>query len=225
MSGRLLGFLFITGILYSCTFNGDQPVNDTEKSYRELRIENSPNRGLNYTDKRGIKYSYRNIPVTVFNDGETTAIISIFLANEYNYPQGDHGETFRVFVIPPAIAEAEVTWDSLSYELNETPLRRYFDQGVAPATTFRDTLKPGEQYAVTFGTLYPQPTNCGVVPKALVLNDNHDRNKACVSLPNPDFSISSSDYLNLQLGLCAGANDATCIRIPCGEVQYTDARF
>ena len=180
-----------------------------------LRIENSPNRGLNYTDTLGTKYSYRNIPITITNDNTIAIHVQIALSNEYDYPAAYGDQKFKVFLLPKEITSDKVTWDSKNYELGNNELRNFFDSGLDPPYILNETLEPGEECVITMGTLYPRLTNCGVVPKALFLLKNKNLHPECDNLINQDVVTNAPLTLGLKLDFCRN-----CTILPCGQISY-----
>ena len=207
----IIGFLII---LIGCSEN-QQPPNYGIPVDSGLLIENHPNRGLNYTDPLGTKYSYRNIPITFTNDSTIAIQIQIVLSNEYDYPAAYGKQQFKVFLLPKEITPDKVTWDSLSYELGNNELRSFFENGLNPPYSLNEILEPGEKCEITIGTLYPRPTNCGIVPNALFLQNNGDFYQECANLINQDILINSPFVLGLKLDFCE-----SCTIIPCGQISY-----
>ncbi|MDB4727896.1 hypothetical protein OAF63_03820 [Saprospiraceae bacterium] len=197
---------------------GCSEIQQTPKS--GLQIENSPNRGLNYTDPQGTKLSYRYIPITITNDSTIAINIQIALSKEYDYPDEYGEQKFKVFLLPKELTQDKVTYDTISYELSDNELRNYFDKGLSPLYILNETLEPGEKCDITMGTLYPRPTNCGVLPIVLFSQDNRGLYNACDSLINQDISANPSLALGLKLDFYPGSSPEKCTIIPCGQISY-----
>lgn len=180
-----------------------------------LRIENSPNRGLNYTDPQGTKLSYRYIPITITNDSTIAINIQIVLSKEFDYPAAHGDQQFRVFLLPKELTHDKVTYDTLSYELGDNELRNFFDRGLNPPYILNETLEPSEKCEITIGTLYPRPTNCGVVPNVLLSWENRGLYSDCDNLISKDYSINSPLELGLKIDFCS-----SCTIISCGQISY-----
>ena len=183
-----------------------------------LQIENGPNQGLNYTDTLGTKYSYRYITTTITNDSTISINLQIASSNEYAYPAPYNDQKFRVFLLPKELSPDKITYDRSSYELGDNEIRSFFDRGLNPPYILNETLEPGEKCVVTFGTLYPNPTNCGIVPNALFSQNNRGLYHECDSLINQDNSTNSQFGLWLKLGFCQGG----CTIITCGQISYPE---
>lgn len=217
ISKTIIGLLIV---LIGCSGNQQTPISG-------LRIENSPNRGLNYTDPVGTKYSYRNIPITITNDSTIAIHIKLALSNEYDYPSDDDDQKFKVFLLPKELTPDKVTWDSLSGEVGNNELRNFFEKGLNFPYILNETLEPGEKCDITMGTLYPRPTDCGVVPNALFIQNNIGLYNACERLLNQDISIpiapeKNQDGTQFNLELKLGFCDRGCFIIPCGQISYPE---
>ena len=218
----LIGF---ATLLIACSFpqkdskSGVQSGGDSQHQVRVhpgLKIENSPNRGLNYTDPQGIMYSYRYIPTTITNDTKIPVCIQIDLSKEYDYPNEYGDQKFRVFLLPEEVMSDKVTWDSSTYEIDDNELRNFFDRDLNPPYVLNDTLKPGDKLELSLGALYPRPTLCGVVPNVLFLEKEIGIYQECRRLENEDHSLSTPLSLGLKVNFC-GDN---CFVIPCGNISY-----
>lgn len=188
-----------------------------------LQIENGPNRGLNYTDPAGTHYSYRNIPVSITNDSTVAIRLRLALSQEYDYPGAYGDQKYRVFILPKDLTADKITWDSLSHELGDNPLRAFFDRGLSPPSILNEILQPGEECAITIGTLYPRPTNCGVVPNALFPLGNTDLHAGCGRLSNPDYSRDIQFAIGLKLSMCHSVDiPQRCFIVNCGQFSYPD---
>lgn len=206
---------FLAFLLPVILWSQEESNNAKQLSNLGLQIDNSPNRGLNYTDTLGSKYSYRNIPITITNDTIFPIHLNLALSGEYDYPSryGDH--KFKVFLLPKELTQNEVTYDTTTYELRLNELRRYFDKGLYPPYNLNETLNPGEKCVITIGTLYPRPTKCGVLPNALFLNNRIGPFDQCDYLVKLDESTNSRLALMLKLDFCN-----SCTIIPCGQLSY-----
>lgn len=182
-----------------------------------LVIKTGPNRGVSYTDPLGTKFNYRYISSTITNGNTFPIDIQIALSNEYDFPAPYGNQTFKVFLLPIELSSDDITFDSVSYELGDNALRDFFDQGLAPPFTISTTLESGEECVIALGTLYPRPTNCGVVPNALFLLNNSDLYPDCDSLINQGVSANPSFALGLKLDFCSG-----CTLIPLGQISYPE---
>ena len=198
-------------ILIGCYGSGQTPENG-------LRIENGINRGLNYTDAQKIKYSYRYIPITITNDSTTAIHVQIALSNKYNYPAAYGDQQFKVFLLPKELTTEKVTWDSITYELGNNELREFFEKDLNLPYVLNETLDPGEKCDITIGTLYPRPTNCGILPNALFIKNNDSFYKKCDSLKNQDLTFYSRFALGVKLDFCK----EDCFVIPCGQISYPE---
>lgn len=182
-----------------------------------LLIDNGPSHGVNYTDTLGTKYSLRYIPITITNDCTISIHLQIAISNEFDYPVAYGDMKYKVFLFPKELTPDKVTFDTLSYELGNNELRNLLDTGFDSPYILNKTLERHEKCVITIGTLYPNPTNCGVVPNALFLQNNRGLYHTCDSLMNQDKSTDPQLTLGLKLDFCE-----SCILIPCGQVSYSD---
>ena len=229
MKFRAIVGLLIVLIVCSCSqrtskngLHNDIGTNQHHESKSGLRIENSPNRGLNYTDTLGTKYSYRNIPITITNDSTIAIHIQIALSNEYDYPAAYDDQKFKVFLLPKELTPDKVTWNSVSYELGYNELHNFFDRGLNPAYVLNETLEPGEKCFITMGTLYPRPTDSFVLPHALFVQGDSVNFQACDNTIDQDGSTDPELAIGLKLDFNRGESNESCILIPCGQIYYLE---
>ena len=183
-----------------------------------ISIENGPNRGLNYTDSLGVQYSYRNIPITITNDTSIAVQIRIPLFDELNYPYEYGDQQFKVFVLPIELTQEKITFDSLTYELTNRELREFFREGPYDRYIIDESIEPGERIDITIGTLYPRPTNCGVVPKAFLFQSEGASISGCLQLQS--HNISSKNHINLALQLIFCQEG--CYIVPSGVISFLE---
>ncbi|MDN5204228.1 hypothetical protein QQ008_22745 [Fulvivirgaceae bacterium BMA10] len=213
MFRTIVGFLIV---LVGCSGN-------QQTSKGELQIENGPNqhlgsksgllidnginRGTSYTDSLGTDYNLRYIPITITNDSTIPVHLQIAFSKEYDYPAAYGDEKFRVFLLPKEWADTITITNSMFDEL-----KNYIDRPL-----LNETIEPGEKCVVAIGTLYSRPTNCGVLPNALFLQNKGDLYHECDGLINQDKSTNSQLALGLKLDLCG-----RCTLIPCGQISYPE---
>ena len=205
--------LFVVLIISSCT---QRISKDRLLLYSGLKIENSTNYGANYTDSFGVKYSLRYISATITNENEIPINIHLALSGEYDYPASHNNQKFKVFILSDDFTPDKITFDSKNYELGDNELRDFFERGLNSPYILDEVLRPNQNCVVVFGTLYPNPTDCGIVPNLLFAESNIDSFKSCENLKNIDHSINSQLGLKLNLNYCGDH----CIQIPCGQISH-----
>ena len=214
--------LLLICIFQSCTLHPPKQMirsQDTNGQLQNpkvaLHIKTSPNRGLNYTTISGVQRSFRYIPITLTNNNSRPIRIEMGLAAIYPYPPQYGKQEFDLILLPKEIITDEITWDSVSYELEDNMLRQFFDADLNPPYQIDERLDSGEQFAIAIGTLYPRPTSCGVLPSILFIQDRIDRYSECDELLNPLSSWASHSTLALKLDFCQ-----SCAVVPCGQISY-----
>lgn len=204
MIKNLLFLLTCWSALVYCTQGSS---NDSEQA-SGLQIENGINRGVNYTDSIGSTYSIRYIPITITNDTSLAIQLQInFSATDYL--DNNSQESFSVIPLPErwAMDGVDIT-DSL---LNEIP--NYLQQ---PSVS--KVLKPGEEWLMAIGTVYPRPARfSGVLPHILFTHTTETVFSEC------DWDMeehpSSGPPLALGLRLRLGSN---CMVVPAGQMTYLE---
>lgn len=173
-----------------------------------LKIKNRINRGTNYTDSLGVNYSIRNIPISITNDTTISIHLKIEFSKEYNYPYPDNNEKFRLIPLPKewaldGIGVTQNMIDELPKHI-ETPLLNV-------------TIKPGEVFLFSIGSLYPRPARTsGVLPRTLFVSTDTTTFPECEWLiPNDQ---SSNQPLSIKLKIVTGER---CTIIPCGSIAYS----
>lgn len=196
----VIGLLFMM-MICSCTQHSAQSG---------LKIDNGINRGISYTDSIGADYNLRYIPITIINDSSIPIRLHINFLKEYNYPQSDKKEKFRLILLPEewALEGIGVT------ESMMTELPNYIDKPL-----LNNTLEPGEKFLVVIGTLYPRPPkNSGILPNTLFTHNRRDMFTECDWLMQEDPLSSPKNTLGLKLNF-----GNRCMVIPCGQISYPDS--
>ena len=178
-----------------------------------LKIESGANQGMTHTDTLGTRYNYRYVTSIITNDGTAPIHLRIALSNQYDYPAAYGDRKYKVFLLPK-----ELTPDTASLSNNITDgLGNFLDRCLQTPYVLDQTLEPREQCVVTIGTLYPQPTDCGIVPSVLFAQSDGDDFEACDSSVYQERSSDSQVTLAVKLDSCGG-----CILIPCGQISYPE---
>lgn len=172
-----------------------------------LRIDNGINRGTNYTDSAGSNYSLRYIPVTITNDSTVPIKLQIAFSKEYNYPNPDNNEKFKLIPLPKewaleGVGVTESMIDELAFYIQKPVLN--------------ESIEPGEKIVIAIGSLYPRPAKTtGVLPRILFTKSD------TVTFPNCDWAMekvhSSNQQISMGLKLMFGER---CLIIGCGQISY-----
>ena len=179
-----------------------------------LRIENTPTRGLGFTDTLGTKYGLVYITTAMTNDSTIPIHLHIAFSREYDYPIAYGDEHFNIILLSKewAMEGFEIT-DSM---INELP--KYI--GKPPMNKI---LEPNETYVATIGILRPSRENlCSATPYALLEYGDRGNYPSCVWAMNEDQSATRLS-LGLKVGFCtSGQEFKSCNIIPCGQISYPD---
>lgn len=191
-----------------------QLEHDSNQNLRSgLKIEYKVTRGQGYTDNLGTKYSLRYIPAVITNDSTVPIHIQIAFLKEYDYPSEYEDKQFKVFPMPKewaldGVGISDSTYNDLPNYINNPSLSK--------------TLKPGEEWLLAFGTLYPRRINYGVFPMAVFPQNNRAFHHWCDNVVVPDESPNAQFIIELNIGFTSGsqASPESCSVISFGEISY-----
>ncbi|KAA3626939.1 MAG: hypothetical protein DWQ02_20140 [Bacteroidetes bacterium] len=172
-----------------------------------LLIDNSINRGINYTDPQGMDHSIRYIPITITNDSTVSIHVQIAFSKEYNYPHPHSEQQFKLIPLP-------LEWARDGADISESmidELPAYIENPI-----LKETIEPGENMVLAIGSLYPRPAKTsGVLPRLLFAQSD------TTTFPGCDWLMgkkpSSNQQIPLGLKIISGEK---CMIIPCGEISY-----
>lgn len=208
---KFLNFFLLPILVLSCTGSGQHEAKQSElvisgesqgwdAPKSAVLIENSTNRGANYTDPSGTSLSFRYITSSITNKSNVLLDIEIDLSNEYDYPGQYRDEKYRLFLVPEELTpEGEALVDTITYEILENDLRKFLDKDKDAFYSISKTLEPNEKYIFTIATLYPRPAeSSGVVPRALFVLGNEENFGEC---DRPDKNEPSTGIIAFGLKL------------------------
>ncbi len=231
----ILGLL-ITVIVCSCARqspkNGPQVKDGLDRhlpSKTGLKIENGINRRITPNDSLGITHFLIHATSIITNDSTIPIHLQIALSKEYEFPTLCNDKKYRVFLLPKEQTPNTATlYDRIINGFDD-----FIKTCLDNPYIINKTLKPGENCEITIGTLYPSPTNCGVVPRAVFSHDNKGLYHACDrQLParsaggnqpissDPQFEIGVKlEFYNQRKFI--GPEDH-CTVIPFGQISYLE---
>lgn len=180
-----------------------------------LKIENTPTRGLGFTDTLGTKYGLAYITTTITNDSTIPIHLQIAFSKEYDYPIAYGDEQFKVIPLPKewALNGVEIT-DSI---INELP--KYIDKPF-----LNRTLEPRERCVATIGILRPIRTNlCSATPYAILEYSDRGIFPSCEWLMSEGRASNPELAIGFKVGFCTiGEVYESCMIIHCGQISYTE---
>lgn len=188
---------------------GDADANKFKGPESGLLIENSVNRGTNYTDPEGKEYSLRYIPITITNDSTISLHVQLAFSKQYHYPPPDSDQVFKLIPLPEE-------WALEGVDISESMIDQL--PGYIENPSLSKTITPGEKLVLAIGTLYPRPAQTtGVLPRTLFAHSDPEIFPDCDWLM--EKNRSSNQPIPMGLKIIFGEK---CTIIPCGKVSYEE---
>lgn len=209
MMRHLVFLLVVLVSLAQCT--PGRSSSKEQKSKSGLQIDNSPTRGLGFTDTLGMEYGLVYITSTLTNSSAIPIEIHLAIPKAYKYPIAYGDETFTIISLPKE-------WGRNGFDITDEMISEVPTYKAKPFLTM--TLKPREEYVVTIGISRPRRQGlCSATPYALVEFSDRENFPSCEWASDEDKSAASHLELGLKVGFCTrGEEFRSCMIIPCGQL-------
>jgi hypothetical protein len=188
-----------------------------------LKFETGINRGITPNDSLGITNFLIHTTSVITNDSTIPIQLQLALSKEYEFPAICNDNKYKVFLLPKELTpnpNNTTLWNSITNGFED-----FINTCIDTPYIFNKTLYPSEKCVIAIATLYPSPTNCGVVPNAVFSQDNKGLYLACGSQINQDTTDPQLEIgvkLGYYYGNYFGTPPDSCIIIPCGQISYPD---
>ena len=212
--------LILLQLVCSCVLqplNNGLHIKDGPTQHFELKtgliIENTPTRGLAFTDTLGRKFGLVYITTTITNDNAIPIQLHTAFSEEYDYPIDYGKEQFKIIILSEEWAKdkMEIT-DSMTNKILIHSNKSFLDK----------ILEPGKKVTTTIGILRPaRPDLCSATPYAILEFGDRRNYPLCEWSMNENGSSNTQLALGLKVGFCtSGEEYKSCTIIPCGQISY-----